>query len=103
MFEIIIGFSILDFLKAEHIISVSEFSKKDIIKTYEIAEKKVSAIYNGACERFSLVNLDEKNEIRIKYADGRPFLFVGSIHPRKNVERLLEAFRYIIKNTLNII
>ena len=79
--------------KAEHVISVSEYSKKDIIKTYELAEEKVSAIYNGACERFSLVNLDEKNEIRTKYADGRPFfVFVGSIHPRKNVERLLQAF-----------
>ena len=50
-------------------------------------------LFNGACERFSLVNLDEKNEIRTKYADGRPFfVFVGSIHPRKNVERLLQAF-----------
>jgi len=79
--------------KAEHIISVSEYSKNDIIKTYGLPEEKVSPIYNGACDHFSLVNLDEKNEIRSKYAEARPFfVFVGSIHPRKNVERLLQAF-----------
>lgn len=79
--------------KAEHIISVSEYSKKDILKTYNIPPEKVTAIYNGACEHFTLVNLDEKNEIRSLYAEGRPFfVFVGSILPRKNVERLLQAF-----------
>ena len=79
--------------KADHIISVSEYSKNDILKTYEISSDKVTAIYNGACEHFTLVDLDEKNVIRTKYASGRPFfVFVGSIHPRKNVDRLLQAF-----------
>ena len=79
--------------KAEHIISVSEYSRKDILKMYTIPSEKVTTIYNGAGEHFDLVSLDEKNEIRTQYAKGRPFfIFVGSILPRKNVARLLQAF-----------
>ena len=79
--------------KADHIISVSAYSKQDIVKTYEIDSNKISAIHNGASENFSSIDLNEKNEVRKEFSEGRPFfVFVGSIHPRKNVERLLNAF-----------
>ena len=72
---------------------MSEYSRNDIIKSYDLPSEKVSTIYNGACDHFSTIDLDEKNEVRTKFACGRPFfVFVGSIHPRKNVERLLKAF-----------
>ncbi len=79
--------------KATHIISVSEYSKNDIIKTYDIAPEKITTVYNGASDEFAPVDLNDKNDVRTKYANGRPFfVFVGSIHPRKNVENLLRAF-----------
>ncbi len=79
--------------KASHIISVSEYSKKDIVETYNISSGKISSIYNGASDEFAPVNINDKNEVRTKYANGKPFfVFVGSIHPRKNVENLLRAF-----------
>lgn len=81
--------------KATHIVTVSEFSKKDIINLYEIAPEKISVVYNGANEDFKPVKDDVKNAIRLNYTGGCPyFLFVGALHPRKNLARLFKAFDY---------
>jgi len=74
--------------KASDIITVSEFSKNDIIKTYKIDESKISIAFNGVSEHFK-----PKEETTSNPNDKKPyFLFVGSIHPRKNLKRLLLAF-----------
>jgi glycosyltransferase involved in cell wall biosynthesis len=79
--------------KAAHIITVSEFSKSDIGAIYDIKPDRITAIWNDASEGFIPIGKEEKTEIRLRYTGGKPyFLFVGSIHPRKNVGRLLEAF-----------
>ncbi len=71
--------------KATEIITVSEFSKNDIIKTYGIDSTKISVAYNGVDEIFKPITV-------LKKTDRPYFLFVGSIHPRKNLKRLLLAF-----------
>lgn len=79
--------------KAQHILTVSEYSKEDIAKTYQIDKNKITAIWNGASDLYK--PLDKAHQIAIKqqYARGKDyFLFVGSLHPRKNVERLLKAY-----------
>lgn len=79
--------------KAKHIITVSNYSAKDIQETYSIPKEKISAIWNGASDVFQPVSDELKIEIREKYANGKPyFLFVGALHPRKNVKRLILAF-----------
>lgn len=79
--------------KAEHIITVSEYSKKDICSTYSIAEDKVTAIWNGGADAFKPMSDEDKVAIRNEQAAGKPyFLFVGAIHPRKNVKRLILAY-----------
>ena len=79
--------------KAAHIITVSNHSNQDICSTYAVDPSKVSAIWNGASEIFKPTNESSKQEVRLKFSDGKPyFLFVGAIHPRKNVQRLLKAF-----------
>ena len=79
--------------KANHIITVSNFSKNDIVKTYDIAESKVTVAHNAAAEIFKPISLVEQEIVRDKFADGLPyFIFVGALHPRKNVGRLLMAF-----------
>ena len=80
--------------KATHIITVSNYSKKDIIETYGISEEKITAIWNGASDQFKPVGEAIKKEIRSKYTDGMEyFLFVGALHPRKNLIRLVKAFQ----------
>lgn len=79
--------------KASRIITVSEFSKKDICENYGISPDLIDVAYNGANDAFVPVNEDVKKEIRDKYSQGNPyFMFVGSLHPRKNLARLFAAF-----------
>lgn len=79
--------------KAAHIITVSEYSKQDICETYGVSSSKVTAIWNGASEVFQPLSEAVKETVRNTHTDGKPyFLFVGAIHPRKNVPRLIEAF-----------
>jgi glycosyltransferase involved in cell wall biosynthesis len=79
--------------KAQHIITVSKFSKTDIVKTYGVPSSRVTAIWNDASNTYSKISYEAQLEVRKKYTHQAPyFLYVGSIHPRKNVGRLLEAF-----------
>ena len=79
--------------KAKRIVTVSEFSKQDIVDCYGIAPEKIDVAYNGVNEKFAPISEEEKGTIRAKYTDGNPyFMFVGSLHPRKNLARLFTAF-----------
>lgn len=78
---------------ASRIVTVSEFSRQDIIKRYHIDPEKVDTVYNGANELYQPIPAMEQDQVRQQYTTGAPyFLYVGSIHPRKNVEVLLRAF-----------
>jgi len=78
---------------AHHLITVSEYSKHDIITQYQLPEDKISVVYNGAGELFVPQPAEMLQKVRAKYAqDCRYFLFVGTIQPRKNIETLLQAF-----------
>jgi len=75
------------------IVTVSQYSKHDIVKMYGIKEDKISIVYNGINDKFRRLSEDEKHETRNVYTQGCPyFIFIGRILPRKNLERTLEAF-----------
>lgn len=79
--------------KATRIATVSSYSKNDIVKLYGIDAGKIDVVYNGANESFTPVDEATKQLTRKRYAKGLPyFLFVGSLHPRKNLARLFPAF-----------
>jgi len=80
--------------KATRIVTVSEYSRRDIINNYEVLEDKVDLAYNGANERFQPITEEKAIEIKNEYTGGSPyFVFVGSLHPRKNITNLLKAFQ----------
>jgi glycosyltransferase involved in cell wall biosynthesis len=84
--------------KAKHIVSVSTFSKNDLIETYGVPEEKISIVYNGANDLYKPLSFQERQEIKDKYAQGSEyFVFAGALHPRKNVLALLEAFTFFKK------
>ena len=86
--------------KATRLITVSEFSKQDICKCYGISPDKIDVVYNGANDGFVPVAEDIKKEIRDHYCNGyQYFMFVGSLHPRKNLARLFTAYDIFKKNT----
>lgn len=79
--------------KATAIATVSEFSKQDIIAQYKSNPNKIDVIYSAAKPVFVPLSWEEKQQTQDSYAHGfQYFLFVGGIHPRKNVMGLLKAF-----------
>ena len=85
------------FLKrANRIVTVSEFTKQDVVQHYKIDASKIDVCYNGCREEFKPINAFEKEEVlnqNANYTEGVPyFLYVGAVHPRKNAHRLIEAF-----------
>lgn len=80
--------------EATRIVTVSEYSRRDIINQYEVPEDKVDLAYNGASDHYHPITEERAMEVRNRYTDGAPyFVFVGSIHPRKNITNLLKAFQ----------
>lgn len=81
--------------KATRVVTVSEFSKRDIINQYKVPEEKISVVYNGVNEDFKPVTEEVKAQTRAELTGGHPyFIFVGALHPRKNLARLFHAFDY---------
>ena len=79
--------------KARRIVTVSEFSKQDIVDCYGVSPDKIDVAYNGVNEVFKPLDAHQQAQVRAKYSDGCPyFMFVGSLHPRKNLARLFTAF-----------
>jgi glycosyltransferase involved in cell wall biosynthesis len=73
---------------AEHIFTVSNFSKSEIVKWYGAAPNKISVTYPGS--HFSTVEADPSALERFGIS-GRYVLAVGSYNPNKNVHRVMEA------------
>ncbi len=83
--------------KATKIITVSEYSKSDLVKTYGVPPEKITASWNGASDVFKPISEAKKSEVRNVVSNGQPyFLFVGALHPRKNLKRLLNAYEAFI-------
>src|SRR5690606_33852568 len=79
--------------KADHIVTVSTFSKNDISERYHIDPSRIDVVYNGAHDEYRPLTLDERDAVKEKYADGcEYFVFAGALHPRKNIVNLLKAF-----------
>ena len=80
--------------KADRILTVSEASKRDILRFFDVPAEKVSVIYNAIDERFLAAADPERMDlVRQRYQLDHPFvLYVGNIKPHKNIERLIDAF-----------
>ena len=91
---------IINFIKyfATKIITVSNFTKIDLIRTYGIDRAKISVVYNGYDnEKFRVLPRNEEflreNKIDFPY-----MLFVGRLEQKKNIVRLVKAFSIFKKN-----
>jgi len=80
--------------KAHHIITVSEYSKAQIVERLGVAPSKVSAISNGLNGEFLPMRRGEAlNAVSVALDIDRPYLlYVGNLKRHKNVSTLLEAF-----------
>ena len=89
--------------KADHILTVSDYSKNDISKAYAIPSEKITSIWNSASDIFRPLEASEREETLDLFANGKPyFLFVGALSPRKNIQRLIQAFQlFKVQNPSN--
>jgi glycosyltransferase involved in cell wall biosynthesis len=83
--------------KADHIVTVSENSKRDIIELLSIDEKKVTNTYQAVS--FAIQDLERSEETIAEQLSGsfglefqQYLLFFGALEPKKNVGRLIEAY-----------
>lgn len=91
---------------ADHIVAISEFTKKDIINNYQISENKISVIYPGFDEDIFKPKLNNKigKKVLQKYnIKNKYILFLGALKPSKNLERLVESFALLKNRKLNLV
>ncbi len=83
--------------KADHIVTVSEYSKRDIMKFFDLSEDRITNTYQSVHLPEALTSRPQA-EVADEIANafgvgfGEYFLFVGAIEPKKNLSRLIDAY-----------
>lgn len=86
--------------KAAQIITVSEYSRQDILKLYKVPEEKVTVAHNGCSGNFFPVGEKEKAATRAAFSNGKPYFHcVSAIQPRKNLDNLIRGFDHFKQAT----
>lgn len=78
--------------RSDRIIAVSEFTKQEICTLLHVPEEKVTVIYNAPTELDMCCSQKADPIVQQPY-----ILFVGTIEPRKNLERLIKAYTILRK------
>ncbi len=79
--------------RANRIATVSEYSKIDIHQQYHVPLNNIDVVYNGVRKAFQPVDEITQTAIKAKYSKGEDYFFyIGAVHPRKNIHRVITAF-----------
>ena len=80
--------------RASRILTVSEASKKDILRFFQVPEERVTVIYNAIAEHFyeeppeeDVARVQERYQLHDRFV-----MYAGNVKPHKNLERLIDAF-----------
>ena len=87
---------------AAHILTISEFTKREIVRVYGYPEERITVVYPGVSEKIQEFQRKAESgkrkeiaSIKKKYRVEKYLFFVGTLQPKKNLPRLLEAFQII--------
>ncbi len=83
--------------RATRILTVSEASKRDILRFFHVPDSKIAVIYNAIDERFGEPPPEEEfARVRDRFQLNEQFvLYAGTVKPHKNVERLIDAIHLL--------
>lgn len=86
--------------RADHIITVSEYSANDLVSLYGVPRSKITVAYQAPSPKFKPGDkLSSQEQLKAKYGISSPFLlYVGRLQARKNLTRLVEAFARVHTN-----
>ncbi|MGB7219641.1 MAG: glycosyltransferase family 1 protein [Vicinamibacterales bacterium] len=89
--------------RATRILTVSESSKRDLLRFVDVPADKIDVIHNAYDERFGLEPREEDVvRVRERYQLQEAFvLYAGNVKPHKNLERLIEAFDLVRRSGLD--
>jgi glycosyltransferase involved in cell wall biosynthesis len=89
--------------KASRILTVSETSKRDILRFFDVPADRIAVIHNAIDDRFreqppesEMVRVRERYQLH-----GTFVLYAGNVKPHKNLERLIEAFHLVRQSGLD--
>src|SRR5205823_14103688 len=78
---------------ATRLLTISEASKRDLVRLYGADPRRVDVAYPAVDERFTPAAVAEIDRVRDRYGLNRDYvLHLGTIKPRKNLPRLIRAF-----------
>jgi glycosyltransferase involved in cell wall biosynthesis len=80
--------------KADHVITGSRYSIRELVECFGVDEGKISVVHHGVgAEWFDAPPAEARDATLAQYRlQAGYFLFVGTLQPRKNIERLVEAY-----------
>lgn len=85
---------------SQRIITVSEFSKRQLMLYTKVSEEKIAVIHNGVARTFAEGDINAK--VAAKYSLPKEYiLFVGNIKPHKNLSNLVKAFQELSAKSSN--
>lgn len=92
---------------AKRVLTISNASKNDIIKQYNTPSEKVEVAYPGIkvkSQMSKVKNSGQKSKVLEKYSlKGDYILFVGTLQPRKNIVRLIEAYAKLKDSVIELV
>ena len=78
--------------KADKIITVSQYTKKDIVEYFQALEEKIEVVYLGVDERYHPISSNLEETVS-KYGVNEKFIFYfGNFNPHKNIKALIETY-----------
>ena len=93
------------FNRADVIFAVSEYTKRDLVRLYNIPEQKIKVAYPGIDQKIFHPNISDSELRRIRNVYNLPgdyILFLNTIEPRKNLSNVLKAFE-MLKNDVELV
>ena len=88
--------------RSDAIIAVSTSTKNDIVEKLGISPNKIHVTHLGISDQFRIIEKSEVQKVKSKYNIDKYILVVGSVEPRKNLKRILEAFLQINRNNPDV-
>jgi glycosyltransferase involved in cell wall biosynthesis len=86
---------------SDQLIAISESSKRDLMRVYDVPESRISVIYSGYNKRIFNTEppaADLRERLRQRYGLNQPYIIHhGLMQPRKNSKRLIQAYRLLLE------